>query len=106
MNIEDSEEFEGSGPGNMLSIERLQDGRYRIGSMIVDDISRVQGAVRAVRRPITLSAVQIDQPFEVATTEGVMRGKAGDWLLKGVKGEVYICPDDVFRASYDVMWAT
>ena len=32
-----------------------------------------------------------------------MAGRTGDWLIAGVVGEVYICPDDVFRRSYDVV---
>jgi len=25
----------------------------------------------------------------------------GDWVIKGVKGELYPCPADVFEATYD-----
>jgi len=24
----------------------------------------------------------------------------GDWIMKGVKGEIYVCPKDVFELSY------
>ena len=48
-----------------------------------------------------MHAVQINEPFDVVTTEGLMRGKPGDWVIEGVVGEVYVCPDGIFRQSYD-----
>lgn len=39
--------------------------------------------------------------FQVATPEGVMIGKVGDWLIKGVKGELYPCKPDIFEATYE-----
>lgn len=32
---------------------------------------------------------------------GPIRCNPGDWILKGVNGEIYPCTDDVFRKSYD-----
>jgi hypothetical protein len=26
----------------------------------------------------------VDEPFEVETIEGIMKGKAGDWLMIGI----------------------
>lgn len=37
----------------------------------------------------------------IATLEGAMRAQPGDWIIQGVKGEVYPCRDDIFRATYD-----
>lgn len=37
----------------------------------------------------------------VQTLEGVMEARPGDWLIKGIKGEVYPCRDDVFAATYE-----
>ena len=36
----------------------------------------------------------------VFTLEGSMTGKAGDWIIEGVKGELYPCRDDIFQATY------
>jgi hypothetical protein len=88
-----------------VRIQRLRDGRYQVGEMTVDDISRIDGAVEAVKGPIAITALQIGQPFEVVSGEGLTRGKPGDWLLKGVTGEVYICPDEVFKLSYRITGA-
>lgn len=37
----------------------------------------------------------------IQTLEGVMRAKPGDWIIKGVKGEVYPCKPDIFAATYE-----
>jgi len=39
--------------------------------------------------------------LKVATTEGVMTAKKGDWIIKGVKGEFYPCRNDIFEATYE-----
>lgn len=37
----------------------------------------------------------------VHTLEGAMRGGVGDWIIKGVKGEMYPCKPDIFAATYE-----
>ena len=37
----------------------------------------------------------------IKTLEGDMRADLGDWIIKGVKGEVYPCKPDIFAATYD-----
>ena len=37
----------------------------------------------------------------IDTLEGVMRASAGDWIIRGVKGEFYPCKPDIFEATYD-----
>lgn len=44
--------------------------------------------------------------IEVLTLEGVMRGEHGDWLIRGVNGELYPCKPDIFAATYDYVGAT
>lgn len=38
---------------------------------------------------------------EIVTLEGVMRGERGDWIIKGIQGELYPCKPDIFQATYD-----
>ena len=41
------------------------------------------------------------EPFlEIETLEGVMRANLGDYIIRGVKGELYPCKPDIFRATY------
>jgi hypothetical protein len=37
----------------------------------------------------------------VCTLEGEMRGERGDWLIRGVKGELYFCKPDIFALTYE-----
>jgi len=30
-------------------------------------------------------------------------GKAGDYLIKGIKGELYICEEDIFYQTYELI---
>jgi hypothetical protein len=43
-----------------------------------------------------------EKPFiEIQTLEGVMRGNQGDYIIKGVQGELYPCKPDIFEATYE-----
>lgn len=37
----------------------------------------------------------------ITTLEGVMTASSGDWIIRGVKGELYPCKPDIFAATYD-----
>ena len=37
----------------------------------------------------------------INTLEGVMRAEMGDWIIRGVAGEVYPCKPDIFEQTYE-----
>lgn len=37
----------------------------------------------------------------IATLEGEMQAKPGDWIIRGVQGEFYPCKPDIFEATYE-----
>jgi len=37
----------------------------------------------------------------ITTLEGTMTASVGDWIIRGVKGELYPCKPDIFAATYD-----
>ena len=41
--------------------------------------------------------------MNISTLEGVMRACVGDYIIKGIKGEIYPCKPDIFEASYDII---
>lgn len=53
------------------------------------------------RKKTFIFAVRMDHPFEVQTLEGTMQGHAGDYLAKGLKGELYPIADEIFTKSYE-----
>lgn len=61
-------------------------------------------AFRKYRKlPLVIEAVQIHQAFEVETLEGLHQGDAGDFLLRGVEGELYPCKARIFYKTYDTV---
>jgi len=40
----------------------------------------------------------------INTLEGQMTAHAGDWIIRGVQGEIYPCRDDIFKATYEPAW--
>lgn len=41
-----------------------------------------------------------DAWIEIKTLEGTMIAKTGDYIIKGVKGEIYPCKADIFEDTY------
>lgn len=37
----------------------------------------------------------------IQTLEGTMEARSGDWIVRGVKGELYPCKPDIFAATYE-----
>lgn len=37
----------------------------------------------------------------IPTLEGVMVARQNDWIIRGVKGELYPCKPDIFEATYE-----
>ena len=55
-----------------------------------------------MKRPIVVHARLIDEEFRVNTLEGdYKQGKPGDYLMRGIDGELYICDGPIFERSYD-----
>ena len=55
-----------------------------------------------LKKPIVVHAKQITEPFRVNSLEGnYAQGKPGDYLMKGINGELYICDRDIFEKTYD-----
>lgn len=43
----------------------------------------------------------VGQVLRIPTLEGVMEASPGDWIICGVKGELYPCKPDIFEATYE-----
>lgn len=42
-----------------------------------------------------------DLSLKIETLEGLMTALPGDWIIKGIKGEIYSCKPDIFEATYE-----
>jgi hypothetical protein len=54
-----------------------------------------EGAVRALEHQV--DALNID------TLEGTMRASPGDWIIRGVAGELYPCKPGIFAQTYEAV---
>ena len=54
------------------------------------------------KKPIEIEAYQNEgEPFIIKTLEGDMLAGKGDWIIKGVEGELYPCKDNIFKKTYE-----
>ena len=40
---------------------------------------------------------------EIATLEGIMLCSHGDFIIRGIKGEIYPCKPEIFEETYEVL---
>ncbi len=64
------------------------------------DSCNLNNMLKVKKRPILIEAKQIFEKFEVETMEGIMKGKNGDFLMKGIDGELYVCDKEIFNKTY------
>ena len=55
---------------------------------------------RIYRKTALVLAKTMEEDFEVETLEGTMRGKSGDYLCRGIHGELWPVAKDIFELTY------
>lgn len=55
----------------------------------------------AINQLGTCESVPMTDTLKISTLEGVMIASLFDWIIKGVKGELYPCKPDIFAATYE-----
>jgi len=60
------------------------------------------------QRPIVIVTTEPDNKCEIIikyaeihTLEGTMKAQRGDYIIKGINGEVYPCKPDIFKKTYE-----
>lgn len=53
------------------------------------------------KKRVTVGAIRMYSSFRVDTIDGQMRGEPGDYLMRGVRGELYPCKGDIFQETYE-----
>ncbi len=54
-------------------------------------------------RNVHLYKVIVGNQYDIETLEGDMHLSIGDYIIKGVKGELYPCKPDIFENTYEEM---
>lgn len=44
-----------------------------------------------------------EESLVIFTLEGDMKASIGDWVIRGIKGELYPCKNDIFIATYELV---
>lgn len=75
---------------------------------VVIDAWKFDGTFKSALPLIKLGAPDVhfagaehDGVLQIDTLEGQMTASAGDWIIRGVKGELYPCKPDIFAATYE-----
>lgn len=90
--VEDKKGKKSYHPG--FTVDRAEDQWATDATAVADGSSEVA--------PVTITEDADGNPvFEVQTAEGTMTGKLGDYLIKGIEGELYPCSKSVFETTYD-----
>ena len=53
------------------------------------------------KKPVVIQAYQTLVELKIETLEGVMVASPGDYIITGVKGEMYPCKPDIFEMTYE-----
>ena len=69
------------------------------GAMDITEMFRLYGRAAHERRGGDENGVLVN--YWMDTLEGRMHVSAGDWVIKGVKGEFYPCKEDIFKMTYE-----
>ena len=59
--------------------------------------------MRYRKKPIEVDAFRLTHVYgaTIDTREGRMKAKIGDYIIRGVNGEIYPCKPDIFKKTYE-----
>lgn len=80
--------------------------RYRKKPVVIDAVQWRGDNLRELRQFVATfdkfeEAPEEWQPFVLCTLEGPMLASVGDWIIRGVEGELYPCKPSIFAATYE-----
>lgn len=82
---------------------------YRKKPVEIEAYQLVDNGEETAAIPLWLTqAIMLKQIFpttsgglDIYTLEGVMNAAPGDYIIRGIKGELYPCKPDIFEATYE-----
>ena len=78
--------------------------KFRKKPVVIEAIQHRTGQQYADFIPEVLSGqvrYREDGTMLINTLEGALIAQPGDWIIRGVKGELYPCKPDIFAATYE-----
>lgn len=83
-------------------------GKYRKKPVVIEAIqwdgedNTLNELARFIGKDIYLD---VCSQFTIETLEGDMQASLFDYIVKGIKGEIYPCKPDIFEATYELVEA-
>ena len=78
--------------------------KFRKKPVVIDAVlwtGKNDAEVDAFLGPSSQRRLGHETEIKIETLEGGMIARAGDWIIRGVKGELYPCKPDIFAATYE-----
>lgn len=76
--------------------------KYRKKPVVIDAVQWTGDNVEEVQSLGIDREIEVDgDELLIYTLEGTMTAATNDWIIKGVKGEIYPCKPDIFEATYE-----
>lgn len=80
--------------------------KYRAKPVVIDAFQFTHINVRLpewLPRQFVISNLYPDSVYraQIPTLDGFTQADIGDWIIRGIKGEVYPCKPDIFEATYE-----
>lgn len=67
----------------------------------IDDPEWVVNAIESGYIVIVKKAEDFNPRLKIITIEGTMEAEPGDYIIRGVNGEIYPCKPDIFEKTYE-----
>ena len=86
-----------------------KESKYRKKPVVIEAV-QWDGTDESLRKILKLRTVhpvaqswclRVGERLQLPTLEGDMWASKGDWVICGVKGEIYPCKPDIFEATYE-----
>ena len=66
-----------------------------------DQTEDPEWAIEAINKKRIMFTESLPRQMVIDTLEGRMKADQGDWIIRGVKGEIYPCKPDIFALTYE-----
>ena len=71
---------------------------------LVVDFDDIGGEIFfCIKKPIKVKAKELKEDIKIIALGGVMEGHVGDFLIEGIKGEIYTVRKDIFEEIYTIV---
>ena len=77
--------------------------KFRKKPLVIDAVQYIGIYTETIKHFLaeTPHEVDMEKGIKIATLEGIMLAEPFDWIIRGVKGEVYSRKPHIFEATYE-----